>query len=44
VSGSKVITDPGELGPDFLELFAQRLCVLFGHTAIVAKKGSGLET
>jgi hypothetical protein len=30
-SGSKVITDPGQLGPDFLELFAQRLCVLVCH-------------
>src|SRR2546423_12894846 len=28
VSGSKVITDPGELGPDLLELLLQRLCGL----------------
>jgi hypothetical protein len=31
VSGSKVITDPGKLGPDFLELFVQWLCGFFGH-------------
>src|SRR5438093_9589479 len=31
-SGSKVITDPGELGPDLLELLVERLrCRLVGH-------------
>src|SRR5438270_13055995 len=30
-SGSKVITDPGELGPDLLELLLQRLCGALGQ-------------
>src|SRR5262249_3093738 len=30
-SGSKVITDPGELGPDLLELLGERLVVLRLH-------------
>jgi DNA-binding XRE family transcriptional regulator len=33
-SGSKVITDPGELGPDLLEALGEALCRL-GHVAIV---------
>jgi hypothetical protein len=38
VSGSKVITDPGELGPDFLELLLQRdVVAVFGHGVIVAR-------
>src|SRR6266566_2862742 len=34
-SGSKVITDPAELGPDLLELLLQRAVVLPGHAPIV---------
>src|SRR6266508_3336298 len=34
-SGSKVITDPGELGPDFLQLIVERLRTLFGHASMV---------
>src|SRR5437773_5266678 len=30
-SGSKVITDPVQLGPDLVELLAQRLVVALGH-------------
>src|SRR5438094_3641336 len=35
-SGSKVITDPGELGPDLLELLLERLCAFFGHVSMLA--------
>ena len=35
VSGSKVITDPGELGPDLLELLLQR-GALVGHASMLA--------
>jgi hypothetical protein len=34
-SGSKVITDPGKLGPDLLEPLRKRLAVLLGHSTIV---------
>src|SRR6476469_2979237 len=30
-SGSKVITDPGELGPDLLQTLVERLALEFGH-------------
>ena len=32
-SGSKVITDPGELGPDLLQALVERLAVYVGHGA-----------
>jgi class 3 adenylate cyclase len=35
-SGSKVITDPVELDPDFLELLLQRLIVRLGHATSLA--------
>ena len=40
-SGSKVITDPGELGPDLLELLVERLVRRFGHAASVAEAYAG---
>src|SRR5919198_5904411 len=39
-SGSKVITDPGELGPDLLQLLVERLRLL-GHGMIVASPVTG---
>jgi hypothetical protein len=38
-SGSKVITDPGELGPDLLETLVERFAVGLGHAAMVATCG-----
>src|SRR5438093_8732624 len=35
-SGSKVITDPGQLGPDLLELLLERLRAFFGHASMLA--------
>src|SRR5439155_15666345 len=41
-SGSKVITDPVELGPDFCELLLQA-CALFGHRRMVAERLAGAD-
>src|ERR687892_718197 len=35
-SGSKVITDPVQLGPDLLELLLERLRAFLGHAPMVA--------
>src|SRR5262245_7651928 len=40
-SGSKVITDPGELGPDLLETLVERLAVNLGHAAMVPGPPAG---
>src|SRR6266540_4287091 len=40
-SGSKVITDPGQLGPDLLELLLERLRVFLGHVPMVAEAPTG---
>ena len=31
LAGSKVLTDPGKLGPELLELLVERLSLLLGH-------------
>src|SRR6187455_2186248 len=38
-SGSKVITDPGELGPDLLQSLVERLAVDLGHAPSLAGPG-----
>jgi hypothetical protein len=42
-SGSKVITDPGKLGPDLLQALVERLAVYVGHARSVSadEVGSG---
>src|SRR6187551_1810959 len=40
-SGSKVITDPGELGPDLLQALVERLAVGLGHESRVSASGAG---
>ena len=40
-SGSKVITDPGELGPDLLQSLVERLAVDLGHAPSVAGRAVG---
>jgi hypothetical protein len=40
-SGSKVITDPGELGPDLLQALVERLAVYVGHGESVSMADVG---
>jgi hypothetical protein len=43
VTGSKVLTDPVELGPELVELFRERLLLFLGHRGIVAAEGHDME-
>jgi hypothetical protein len=43
VTGSKVLTDPVELGPELVELFRERLLLFLGHRGIVATEGLDME-
>src|SRR6478672_3823475 len=43
-SGSKVITDPGELGPDLLHALVEWLAVGLGHAASVAAPWVGISS
>src|SRR5258708_21858243 len=36
LAGSKVLTDPGKLGPELLELLVERESLFLGHRAMVA--------